>query len=509
MPDIVRRKRRSLHLGLRFALWIGFNLVVFGLSLLLRDSGGSQPLQTEKRARSTRDVTSPPKILNCTKVETRNAINSYPKDLFTADQRRKGAVLLHVLAVLYLFLATAIVCEDYFMPAIYVCTARFQLDPSVVGAVIVGSFCSAPELATTIIGVFVSGNDVGVGAMVGTAVTNYVLIVGLCCILKPAGKTVIVQPWTVTRDTVWGAIGMVVFLVVVMDGKATWDESVIMCIVYMLYVFSLCFNRTLENMFRRVVPDPRPEDKPCCCLYTCCCGRHDDAQASDDTKSLVKADPFQDLPEEEEEEPPKSIWSVPERWDRRAWWCICLPIYLPLYLTIPDCRRERWHDWFALALLMCMLYIIGYCYVIIWMSTITGNTLGMSDDLMGLTTLGVGTSLPDIVNAVVATNDGEGDMAIATAIGAMSFCMLFCVGFPWFLRSATTQFRPVAVKTEGLEHCAVATTVLVAIVFVMLCFSRFHLRRTVGVVCGFLFLGFLAFAVYIDQVVLNQNCVKT
>ncbi|XP_078572593.1 sodium/potassium/calcium exchanger 5-like isoform X2 [Branchiostoma floridae x Branchiostoma japonicum] len=514
MPHFVRGKRRNLHLGLRFAVWMGFNLLVFGVSVFLGDSrDGNQLSQSDELSRSTRDVSAAPKLLNCTAVVRRNAIHHYPKDLFTEAQRAKGAVLLHVLAVLYLFLATAIVCEDYFMPAIYVCTERFEMDPGVVGAAIVGSFCSAPELATTLIGVFVSQNDVGVGAMVGTAVTNYVLIIGLCCLLKPAGKVVIVQPWTVTRDTVWSAIAMAVFIVVVMDGKAEWDESVIMMIVYLLYIFSLCFNKSLERMFKRFVPEPRPDDPPCCCIWDRCCRRHDDGVTSDLTKSLVKPDTIQDAKEEEEkekQEEPDSIFSVPEKWDKRAWWVICLPIYLTLYVTTPDCRKERWRSWFAVALVVSMLWITAYCYVIIWMSTITGHTIGMSDDLMGLTTLGIGTSLPDIVGAVVATNDGEGDMAVATAIGAMVFCMLFCIGLPWFIRSATRQFTPVLIKTAGLEHSAIATTVFIIIVFVLLCFSRFHLRRTVGVICAFLFIGFLVFAVYIDQTVLSHHhCVKT
>ncbi|XP_019615901.1 PREDICTED: sodium/potassium/calcium exchanger 3-like [Branchiostoma belcheri] len=515
-----RRKRRNLHLGLRLAVWLGFNLLVFGVSVLFTDSmPDSQQLQSDELSRYSRDVTSSQKTQNCTRKVSRNAINQYPKDLFTEEQRAKGAVILHVFFGLYLFLATAIVCEDYFMPAIYVCTERFQLDPGIVGAVIVGSFCSSPELATTTIGVFISENDVGVGAMVGTAVTNYVLIIGLCCLMKPAGKDVMVQPWTVTRDTVWGGIAMVVFIIVVMDGKADWDESIIMVIVYLLYVFSLFFNATLARCFRKLVPDPKPDDPPCCCLFDPCC-RKKDEEKSDMTKSLVTSDAFldakdegyedEDSKDEEEEEEPESFLNPPKKWDRRAWWVVCLPIYLHLYLTVPDCRRERWRGWWAPALFMCMVWITTYCYLIIWMATITGHTFGMSDDLMGLTTLGIGTSLPDIVSAIVSTKDGEGDMAVSTAIGALVFCMMFCIGFPWFIRSATTQFQPVTVHTAGLSESSIATTVFVVIVFTMLCCSRFHLRRAIGVICGFLFLVFLIFAVYVDKFVLSkQVCVKT
>ncbi|KAI8499122.1 hypothetical protein Bbelb_228860 [Branchiostoma belcheri] len=400
---------------------------------------------------------------------------------------------------------------------------------------------------------------------------------------------------------------MVVFIIVVMDGKADWDESIIMVIVYLLYVFSLFFNATLARdesiimvivyllyvfslffnatlarWFRKVVPDPQPDDPPCCCLFDPCC-RKKDEEKSDMTKSLVTSDAFLDAKGHKiggmSGLEPGTSWfrvehsaAMPQdptsKWDRRAWWVVCLPIYLHLYLTVPDCRRERWRGWWAPALFMCMVWITTYCYLIIWMATITGHTFGMSDDLMGLTTLGIGTSLPDIVSAIVSTKDVstvigalmfcllfcllfcvlfcllfhllfcllfyllfhllfcmlfcmlfcvlfcvlfcEGDMAVSTAIGALVFCMMFCIGFPWFIRSATTQFQPVTVHTAGLSESSIATTVFVVIVFTMLCCSRFHLRRAIGVICGFLFLVFLVFAVYVDKFVLSkQVCVKT
>lgn len=52
--------------------------------------------------------------LNCTPP----AIDDFPKDLFTEKQRQGGAVALHALASLYLFVALAVVCDKYFVPAV-------------------------------------------------------------------------------------------------------------------------------------------------------------------------------------------------------------------------------------------------------------------------------------------------------------------------------------------------------------------------------------------------------
>lgn len=46
------------------------------------------------------------------------AINEFPPDGFTRTQRQKGWIILHMLLVCYLFTLLAVVCDDYFVPAI-------------------------------------------------------------------------------------------------------------------------------------------------------------------------------------------------------------------------------------------------------------------------------------------------------------------------------------------------------------------------------------------------------
>ena len=52
--------------------------------------------------------------MNCTQP----AIDDFPRDLFTEAQRQNGAVVLHAIASLYLFVALAVVCDKYFVPAV-------------------------------------------------------------------------------------------------------------------------------------------------------------------------------------------------------------------------------------------------------------------------------------------------------------------------------------------------------------------------------------------------------
>jgi len=52
-------------------------------------------------------------LSNCTPP----AIEQFPHDQFSVSQRRGGAILLHVVLAVYMFLALAIVCDDYFVPS--------------------------------------------------------------------------------------------------------------------------------------------------------------------------------------------------------------------------------------------------------------------------------------------------------------------------------------------------------------------------------------------------------
>lgn len=61
--------------------------------------------------------------INCTQP----AIDDFPRDLFTEPQRQAGAVVLHVIASLYLFVALAVVCDEYFVPAVEkICAGRLD-----------------------------------------------------------------------------------------------------------------------------------------------------------------------------------------------------------------------------------------------------------------------------------------------------------------------------------------------------------------------------------------------
>uniref|UniRef100_A0AAZ3PT47 Sodium/calcium exchanger membrane region domain-containing protein n=1 Tax=Oncorhynchus tshawytscha TaxID=74940 RepID=A0AAZ3PT47_ONCTS len=150
---------------------------------------------------------------NCTEP----AINEFPEDVFTTYQRTRGAVLLHIFAALYMFLALAIVCDDYFVTSLEKICEKLDLSEDVAGATFMAAGSSAPELFASIIGVFITHGDVGVGTIVGSAVFNILCIIGVCGIF--AGQVVYLTKFAVFRDSLYYTLSVLALIANYFTGK--------------------------------------------------------------------------------------------------------------------------------------------------------------------------------------------------------------------------------------------------------------------------------------------------
>lgn len=50
----------------------------------------------------------------------------FPADLFTDEQLSHGAVILHILGIVYMFYALALVCDEFFVPSLDVITEKVR-----------------------------------------------------------------------------------------------------------------------------------------------------------------------------------------------------------------------------------------------------------------------------------------------------------------------------------------------------------------------------------------------
>ncbi|XP_052011012.1 sodium/potassium/calcium exchanger 3-like isoform X2 [Xyrauchen texanus] len=177
---------------------------------------------------------------NHTSSTPRAAIHEFPEDIFTKDQRRHGAVLLHVFCAVYMFYALAIVCDVYFVPSLQKISENLHLSEDVAGATFMAAGSSAPELFTSLIGVFITKGDLGVGTIVGSAVFNILVIIGVCGIF--AGQIISLTWWPLFRDSTYYILSVLALILVIYDEKVIWWETIILISMYGVYILIMKFN---------------------------------------------------------------------------------------------------------------------------------------------------------------------------------------------------------------------------------------------------------------------------
>eukprot|EP00584_Thalassiosira_punctigera_P007829 CAMPEP_0172533936 /NCGR_PEP_ID=MMETSP1067-20121228/6479_1 /TAXON_ID=265564 ORGANISM="Thalassiosira punctigera, Strain Tpunct2005C2" /NCGR_SAMPLE_ID=MMETSP1067 /ASSEMBLY_ACC=CAM_ASM_000444 /LENGTH=795 /DNA_ID=CAMNT_0013318657 /DNA_START=411 /DNA_END=2798 /DNA_ORIENTATION=+ len=153
----------------------------------------------------------------------------------------------YAVGTLYMFLALAIVCDEFFVPALEEISSEHHLNLSmdVAGATLMAAGGSAPELFTSFVGTF-RQSDIGIGTIVGSAVFNVLFVIGMCSLLSKDVLTL--TWWPLFRDTSYYALGLVVLTIlvgVISEGQVHWWEALILLGMYFGYVGLMYFNRKL------------------------------------------------------------------------------------------------------------------------------------------------------------------------------------------------------------------------------------------------------------------------
>nr|XP_027787269.1 sodium/potassium/calcium exchanger 4 [Marmota flaviventris] len=190
---------------------------------------------------------SPPDLLLQTPSEATHSIHEFPTDLFSNKERQHGAVLLHILGALYMFYALAIVCDDFFVPSLEKICEKLHLSEDVAGATFMAAGSSTPELFASVIGVFITHGDVGVGTIVGSAVFNILCIIGVCGLF--AGQVVRLTWWAVCRDSVYYTLSVIVLIAFIYNEEIVWWEGLVLIVLYGFYILIMKYNVKMQAFF--------------------------------------------------------------------------------------------------------------------------------------------------------------------------------------------------------------------------------------------------------------------
>ena len=207
----------------------------------------------------------------------------FPMDIFSLEQKRMGAIILHIIGIIYMFAALALVCDEFFVPSLEIIIEKLHIPEDVAGATFMAAGGSAPEFFTSLIGVFFARNAVGFGTIVGSAVFNILFVIGVVGLL--AKHTLLLTWWPLFRDTFFYTIALGTLIGFFQNGRIEWYESLVLFILYVLYVLFMFVNSPAERYSRKLVK--KIQDKLCCCR--CPCTRssrvHSVPESSNDSES--------------------------------------------------------------------------------------------------------------------------------------------------------------------------------------------------------------------------------
>jgi len=111
-------------------------------------------------------------------------------------------------------------------------------------------------------------------------------------------------------------------------------------------------------------------------------------------------------------------------------------------------------------LLVGLVLLIIASRMLVYGAVFIAQGLGVSDLVIGLTVVAVGTSLPELASSLIAIKKGEHDIALGNIIGSNLFNTLAVVGI-------AAAIEPMAVDAVVLTRDWTLMAVLTAAVFVM------------------------------------------
>jgi len=357
------------------------------------------------------------------------------------------AVALLAWGIFYMFWGLAIVCDDYFVTSLEDISEALNLSPDVAGATFMAAGSSAPELFTSLMGVFAVKNDVGIGTIVGSAVFN------LCCII---GGTAMFTPFTlaidwkpITRDSTFYALSIGAMIYVLHDSMITFFEAVMLVVLYGFYVVFMYFNPQFMTWLSRLA------------------GENPGEKLQDDDDDHQKKEDKEEEEEDDEEAPVAKA--------------IAKPLEIILLATIPDCSKPHNKSRYLVTFIMSIAWIGVLSYFMVTWASKLGCLWHVHPAIMGVTVLAAGTSVPDAIGSLLVARDGQGDMAVSNAIGSNVFDILLGLGLPWSL-SCMFYGTSVPVDAKNLEPLSIILFSTLGAVYLVTLLSGFKLTKCVGAI---------------------------
>ena len=280
---------------------------------------------------------------------------------------------------------------------------KFNISNIVVGLIVVGIGTSIPEFAISFIANLLEQKEIGLGTVIGSNIFNILFILGFCAILFPL---TLKEIW-VKRDLVWNIGAVLLSIVLVVDGKISRLDGLLMFAAFMFWL-----------------------------------------------KSVIK----------ENEEIQSNQQDEKISFHLLAW---------------------------PMAIFMMLAGFLGVILGGKWVvdgATALARNFGMSEALIGLTIIGIGTSLPELAVAATAAYKKEPGIAVGSIIGSNIFDFLMILG-------TSALVKPIIFPKNMFFDIAVTLFATILLYIFMFTGQRHTLKRFEGFVFIAIYIAYITFVV--------------
>ncbi|MDP1520564.1 calcium/sodium antiporter [Porticoccus litoralis] len=139
-------------------------------------------------------------------------------------------------------------------------------------------------------------------------------------------------------------------------------------------------------------------------------------------------------------------------------------------------------------LILGLVLLVASSRLLVWGAVEIAQGLGVSDIVIGLTIIAIGTSLPELASSLAATRKGEHDIALGNVLGSNIFNTLAVVGI-------AGAIHPMSVGPEVLSRDLLVMTALTLLLFVF-CYGfrgPGRINRLEGLVLLSCYIGYMVY----------------
>lgn len=355
-------------------------------------------------------------------------------------------LLGYLIGLIFIFYLLAKICDEYFVESLNRLSRKLKLSEDVAGATLMAMGSSAPEFFTSFISIMSNQDQIGSGTIVGSAIFNILIIVGLSAVVA----TTFLHWKPVIRDLGFYMFSILLLLITFQDGKITFAESVFYVILFLVYLWMLI-------RWKQWFP------------------RSKIARELEDVEETI----------EKEEERLKH--------KKNTLGYLLSIVDGILDKTLPDLKKHPKR--YPVVFVLSIAYIGLLSWALVNIASGIAEILNIPAVIVSLTVIAIGTSIPDLLSSLIVAQKGRGDMAVSNAVGSNTFNILVCLGFSWFIFTLLTG-QHVVVGTENLFSSVLLLLFSVLALLFLLVLQNFKIGRKAGFLLILLYFLYLAYAIY-------------